>query len=42
MLRVAGLADELRELLGVRVDVVAAPLLLDTVSTTALHDAVAV
>ena len=42
MLRVSGLAEELSELLGVRVDVVAVPLLRDEVSTTALEDAVAV
>ncbi|QYJ05261.1 nucleotidyltransferase family protein [Nocardioides panacisoli] len=42
LLRVAGLAEELSELLGVRVDVVAAPLLRDEVSATALKDAVAV
>jgi uncharacterized protein len=42
LLRVCGLAEELSELLGVRVDVVAAPLLRDTVSVTALADAVAV
>ncbi|WP_338747887.1 nucleotidyltransferase family protein [Janibacter alittae] len=42
LLRVAGLAEELSELLGVRVDVVAATLLRDEVSTTALADAVAV
>lgn len=42
LLRVSGLAEELGELLGVRVDVVAAPLLRDGVSATALGDAVAV
>ncbi len=42
LLRVAGLAEELSDLLGVRVDVVAAALLRDEVSTTALADAVAV
>lgn len=42
MLRVSGLAEELSELLGVRVDVVAATLLRDEVSATALGDAVAV
>ena len=41
LLRVAGLAEELSELLGVRVDVVAATLLRDEVSVTALSDAVA-
>lgn len=42
LLRVSGLAEELSELLRVRVDVVAAPLLRDEVSATALADAVAV
>lgn len=42
LLRVSGLAEELSELLGVRVDVVAAPLLRDEVSATALADAVPV
>ncbi|MGL5866167.1 MAG: nucleotidyltransferase family protein [Dermatophilaceae bacterium] len=42
LMRVAGLAEELSELLGVRVDVVAATLLRDEVSATALEDAVAV
>ena len=42
LLRVAGIAEELSELLGVRVDVVAATLLRDEVSATALKDAVAV
>lgn len=42
LLRVAGLTEELSELLGVRVDVVAAMLLRDEVSATALADAVAV
>lgn len=42
LLRVAGLAEELSELLGVRVDVVATTLLRDEVSATALADAVAV
>ena len=42
LLRVSGLAEELSELLGVGVDVVAAPLLRDKVSATALVDAVAV
>lgn len=41
LLRVAGLAEELSELLDVRVDVVAATLLRDEVSVTALADAVA-
>jgi hypothetical protein len=39
---VSGLAEELSELLGARVDVVAASLLRDEVSATALGDAVAV
>ncbi|GAA1544723.1 nucleotidyltransferase family protein [Nocardioides humi] len=42
LLRVAGLGEELSELLGVRVDVVAADLLRREVSATALADAVAV
>ena len=42
LLRVAGLAEELTELLGLRVDVVAATLLRDKVSSTALADAIAV
>jgi predicted nucleotidyltransferase len=42
LLRVAGIAEELTELLGIRVDVVTAPLLRDEVSATALADAVAV
>lgn len=42
LLRVAGIAEELGELLGVRVDVVAATLLRAEVSSTALADAVAV
>jgi predicted nucleotidyltransferase len=42
LLRVSGLAEELSELLGVRVDVVAGPLLRDEVSATALADAVVV
>lgn len=42
LLRVSGLAEELSELLGVRVDVVTAPLLRDEVSATALADAMAV
>jgi uncharacterized protein len=42
LLRVAGIAEELSELLGSRVDVVAATLLRDEVSMTALADAVAV
>ncbi len=42
LLRVAGLAEELSELLGVRVDVVAPTLLRDEVSASALEDAVAV
>ncbi len=42
LMRVSGLAEELGEFLGVRVDVVAAPLLRDQVSATALEDAVPV
>lgn len=42
LLRVSGLAEELGELLGVRVDVVTAQLLRDEVSATAMRDAVAV
>jgi len=42
LLRVSGIEEELGEFLGVRVDVVAAPLLRDRVSATALADAVAV
>lgn len=42
LLRIAGLAEELSELLGVRVDVVTTTLLRNEVSATALSDAVAV
>lgn len=42
MLRVSGIAEELTGLLGARVDVVAASLLRDDVSSSALADAVAV
>lgn len=42
LLRVAGIAEELSELLGTRVDVVAASLLRREVSTSALADSVAV
>lgn len=42
LLRVAGLGEELSDLLGVRVDVVAAMLLREQVSATAVEDAVAV
>lgn len=42
LMRVAGLCEELSELLGVRVDVVAPTLLREAVSATALADAVAV
>lgn len=42
LMRVAGLSEELSELLGVRVDVVAPTLLREAVSATALADAVAV
>lgn len=38
LLRVSGLDEELSALLGVRVDVVAEPLLRDEVSATALAD----
>lgn len=41
-LRVAGIAEELSGLLGIRVDVVAASLLRDEVSASALADSVAV
>lgn len=42
LLRVSGIAEELTELLGTEVDVVAAPLLRREVSAKALVDAVAV
>lgn len=42
LLRVAGLSEELSEVLGVKVDVVASSLLRDEVSATALADAVPV
>ena len=42
LLQVSGIAEELSQLLGVRVDVVAPELLRDAVSATALADAVAV
>lgn len=42
LLRLAGLAEELGDILGLRVDVVAATLLRDEVSSTALADASAV
>jgi predicted nucleotidyltransferase len=42
LLRVAGLAEELSDILGLRVDVVAATLLRDEVSSTALAEAIAV
>lgn len=42
LMRVAGIAEELTGLLGVKVDVVALSLLRDEVSATALADAVAV
>ena len=42
LLRVAGIAEELSELLGTRVDVVAASLLRREVSASALADSVAV
>ena len=40
LLRVAGVAEEMSQLLGLRVDVVAASLLRDEVSSSALADAV--
>ena len=42
LLRVSGIAEELGQLLGTRVDVVAASLLRGEVSSSALADAVAV
>ena len=42
LLRVAGIAEELSEVLGVRVDVVSTTLLRGDVSASALSDAVAV
>jgi predicted nucleotidyltransferase len=42
LLRVAGIAEELSELLGIQVDVVAESLLRGEVSATALADSVAV
>lgn len=42
LLRVAGIAEELSEVLGMRVDVVSATLLRGEVSASALSDAVAV
>lgn len=42
LLRVSGIAEELSELVGTRVDVVAASLLRGEVSSSALADAVAV
>ncbi|MGB7818747.1 MAG: nucleotidyltransferase family protein [Ornithinibacter sp.] len=42
LLRVSGIAEELTELLGTRVDVVATSLLRGEVSSSALADAVAV
>jgi predicted nucleotidyltransferase len=42
LLRVAGIAEELSELLGIRVDVVATSLLRGEVSASALADSVAV
>jgi uncharacterized protein len=41
LLRVAGLSEELSDILGLRVDVVAATLLRDEVSSTALADSIA-
>ena len=40
LLRVAGVAEEMSQLLGLRVDVVAESLLRDEVSSSALADAV--
>lgn len=42
LLRVAGIAEELSTILGVKVDVISAGLLRDEVSATAVLDAVAV
>ncbi len=42
LLRVAGIAEELSNILGRKVDVVAAPMLRSQVSATALDDAVPV
>lgn len=42
LLRVAGIAEELSQLLGLRVDVVAPSLLRDDVSSSALEDSVPV
>ncbi|WP_134773757.1 nucleotidyltransferase family protein [Ornithinimicrobium flavum] len=42
LLRVAGMSEELSEVVGRRVDVVTTALLRDEVSTTALNDAVPV
>lgn len=42
LLRVAGIAEELGEVLGVKVDVVSTSILRDEVSAAALADAVAV
>lgn len=42
LLRVAGIAEELCQLLGTRVDVVAPSLLRDEISTTAIADSVPV
>lgn len=42
LLRLSGLSEELSDLLGVRVDVVASPLLRAEVSATVIADAVAV
>ncbi|WP_157621886.1 hypothetical protein [Serinicoccus hydrothermalis] len=42
LLRVAGMSEELSDVLGRRVDVVTTTLLRDAVSSTALSDAVAV
>lgn len=42
LLRVAGLSEELSDILGLRVDVVTATLLRDEVSSTALADFIAI
>jgi predicted nucleotidyltransferase len=42
LMRVAGLSEELTDILGLQVDVVAATLLRHEVSSTALADAIAV
>lgn len=42
LLRVAGLSEELSDILGLRVDVVTVTLLRDEVSSTALADSIAI